>query len=776
MKTKNKVSFILLLLSCLVCLGRELIIGSEAIQKPQIIFTDSYGRQHFDDKNPFVPLDSIFGSFTGLEPNRTYTILVKGPDKKIISSSTSTADENGIIPTRALWWDIGVTYENGVGEINRDFLKYKYTCVLKQGERTVHEKNIPISANTGKSFIYSSDKNGNPRNTFRLHEENVYLSGKFYRKGKNMNTPLKLYIYLLKDRCSWRTGDYPEDLAVQKYVKKSPGDQEVLEFTQLIWQQDDMEAGSYDIVLTTNSFGILFQEHDLIDDNYGVGFSVIAGDAGRAGNNDIIRPLACQAPPISPGTGMLAEPHPPVYKDYFAPIEDVWAAVNLPGLNYTDKTARLYVIPGSPGKELADKALLNDVSGGYEEVIIQPGCGNILYTRLWHKPVIREQGYDVVLDFPPFGIYNRGRDILDTGDAGGFHVPEKWVCLESVSFNHSRNSIYSDAITIRRSGEMNVQVPEWTMGKQASPAAYIANSRVTLKPVFKAAPGISSVQIKAYKNSGGFVDLKERKILFYNNGESYPSYLDVYFDTPERIKSFYQAWDWYLYRVNNDNSKEESHIVTTVNKVYIVLAVPQGPWTTGEKTAPWARVLDISTRIAENESSAEGAAGKINRFLYEAVGASYDRDNKRYSTDGESSVYSNFKLTAFLDNIPHVNGVNCYDMAKALVIFSNALGCCLDLRYCRNFGALNCVKPVGINDWDCSIYFYNHAFAAHGYKIFDASIKIDTWGDRAKPPFRETWMTNIPWWIYTEALVKKKPRSQPLYPEIVSFEIEDSKE
>jgi len=508
-----------------------------------------------------------------------------------------------------------------------------------------------------------------------------------------------------------------------------------------------------------------------------LGLSQLTAD--KKGKGAIHMELACQAPVSNEMVGALDEPHDPIYKDYFSPMEEIWVALESNKHDIEARKARIYVIKHNNTNPLQNGEKLEDVSGGSEEVLLQPERTHAVFKRVWCKPGIREEGYDVVIDFKnssgQYGTYDEGLDILDSGKKGGFYVPKKWVCLESVSFNHSKNSINSDAITIRISSEMNVRTPEWTRGRHADPAAYIANSPVTLKPVFKAASGISSVQIKAYKNSGDLSDSKKQKILFYTNGESYPSYLDLYLDTPKSIKSFYQAWQWYLCRVNNDNSKEEIHIATTVNKVYIVLAVPQGPWTTGEETAPWARVLDIATRIAADEDSPESAAGKINRFLYEAVGASYYRNSTRYSTNKKSSVFSNFKLTAFLDNIPNVNRVNCYDMAKALVIFSNALGCNLNLRYCRNFGALNCVKPVGINDWKCSLFFYNHAFAAHGHNVFDASIKMDTWGDQGKPPFRETWLINIPWWRYKEIVLKKSSIPESYYPKIVLFEIKDSK-
>lgn len=135
--------------------------------------------------------------------------------------------------------------------------------------------------------------------------------------------------------------------------------------------------------------------------------------------------------------------------------------------------------------------------------------------------------------------------------------------------------------------------------------------------------------------------------------------------------------------------------------------------------------------------------------LYYCAGGAYDSCNgaPSYTDDGGSSP---FKLTLWLNN--HLGGgvgsVNCYDMGKAVVVFSNALGCGASYAFTYPFGYLNCIQPVGrgwtnnpfyLNpNWDPNPIvdgawsenqgrsrFGNHAFARwNGTYIYDASAGI----------------------------------------------------
>jgi hypothetical protein len=217
------------------------------------------------------------------------------------------------------------------------------------------------------------------------------------------------------------------------------------------------------------------------------------------------------------------------------------------------------------------------------------------------------------------------------------------------------------------------------------------------------------------------------------------------------------------------------HIATTMHKIYIILNEPQYPWGVYEGRAPWLRVLDIACLEAEGAVNPLAAAAKITRYLYS--------DKKIKATYTTASSYSKnntpaggFRLADFLNKIPKgVGKVNCYDMGKALVTFSNALGCGLDLMYFKSVNIdpikLNRVRPVG---WDTDRgnpdNFENHAFTEMENKVFDASIKINRSG--IKKYFHPIWITGISKGRYLKLLVEKADITEP---EITEFEIEAKK-
>jgi hypothetical protein len=510
--------------------------------------------------------------------------------------------------------------------------------------------------------------------------------------------------------------------------------------------------------------------------------------------------LACQAPPQDL-SGMVIGAPTPTYKDVFSANEQVWVAVNpyIGGGSFAYKEARLYVVNHRKKTDWHDGASLNDVSGGYEAVIIKPGNANLNYTRVWNSPSVREEGYDVVVDFAPFGIYDKGQDIVDGLNKTGFHVPELWVCLESVSFNHDPDSSSSDAINIRMSCTEDVHVPEWKKAQKSYPAAYIKKSKITVKAVFSAAPGVTSARIKAVTRMGRLKNILAETVSF-NNGTSGPVYFEVASHTPTRIKSFIQEWQWYCDDVNGSRFPK-IHLGDSGNKVFVVLEQPQAPWTTTGQTEPWVDALEISCWWARGTRTPEDAAAKIAKQLFKNVGGLYDNEwgmpYYPYSFD-----FSQFALTDFLANIPDVGLVNCYDMGKSLVTLSNALGCGLFYRYSNPFGYLNCIyaigrgwtnnpfyentdpiyhlvnEPIVPGDWcwdEGRSFFGNHAFGSIGDNIFDACLTVDTDKDPDDgPTFKETWMINVPWEVYKDKVIDDYPAFEwgsTGSPEIKSFNI-----
>jgi hypothetical protein len=469
-------------------------------------------------------------------------------------------------------------------------------------------------------------------------------------------------------------------------------------------------------------------------------------------------PLACQAPPHHRGGHIVIGDPDPVYKDYFGAAEEVWVAVAPNGGKVMPvyKMARIYIVHHQPESKWVEGKPLCDVSGGYETVAVRADCGRLSYTLAWSRPTVREDGYDVVVDFPPLGYYTVGLDIVDGLEDRGFFVPELWVLLESISFSHHPFDNSADALDIRLNYDEAVRVPEWQRGEPAFPAAYIGSIKITVKAVFSAADSVKSATITAYTRTGNLGSLERRRLSF-RNGHSGPVYFQVSGRTPESIRSFYQAWDWHIQEVNQRKIPDtDTYIGRSTNRIYVVLREPQPPWTKGGHTAPWAEALHLACGWAEKETTVEGAAAKISRHLYHGLGGSYSRTPQYVDVNC-------LRLTKLLANIPGIGSVNCKDMAQSLVTFANVIGGNLAYSFCDRFGRLNCVKLIG-RDCSCQEKFDDHAFASLGDRVFDACLTVSE-ECRSCP---DTWMTDIPWDDYIKAVIK---RGQPSHPKTFPFGI-----
>jgi hypothetical protein len=373
------------------------------------------------------------------------------------------------------------------------------------------------------------------------------------------------------------------------------------------------------------------------------------------------------------------------------------------------------------------------------------------------------------------------------------------ICLESITFNHDKNdNSGADAINIRKNFNEPVHIPEWERGEKTFPAAYIINKNITIVARFSINKSVKfNAKIWAETIIGqlGYVEEKEVK---FQDGKSELIPFNVFGTTPGKITSFFQEWRWYFQDINNDESLP-MEIGDSKNKVYVILAEPQSPWKTSGQTEPWTDALDWSCKWANCETAPEGAAGKITKALFKTIGGLYDtlEGRARYTdldgTDGEGAP---FALTNFIDYFPKVGVVNCNDMGKSLVTFSNVVGCGMSYQSVYYLGGyLNCIYAIG-RGWNNNPFyelsghspivgrncgersgrtsFSYHTFGSISSNVFDASLTVDTDSSPDCPPFTETWMINQPWDRYKKRLIDRSPKlSRPvtLNPVIISFDI-----
>jgi hypothetical protein len=624
-------------------------------------------------------------------------------DGEIISRSSFTPDRRGIIPTAALWWDVGVEYaESRVGRLNLPALfQHRYWCRLIHRKKTVGEWPVQIRAVEGREpIVYSSDRRGRPLNGFVHRKENVYVAGRNFPEGA------KVRIYVVRDRYAWETGDRLEPVRGEATVVRL--DERQRNFTALVWPGKATEVGSYDVVVEYATDNRVFEQRDLTDSHRAVGFTVFAPlpSPGPSPPGHVETELACQAPPQDSSGNVIGAPNP-VYKDVFAPVEEVWVAVNpnVGGGNYVGQSARLYVVGDKPQSGWADGTLLFDVSGGYETTVIQPGCANVNYTRVWASPIVGN--YDVIVDFAPFGSYNVGQDMIDSLDKKGFVVPVDWICLESVSFDHNAGSSSSDGINIRINKSSDVVVPEWKKAKKTYPAAYVRNRTIKVKAVFSAGAGVNYCTIRAGVGSGSLGSVGQETVWF-TSGSSGTVSFDVAGTTPNEIRQFYQKWDW-EYEDINGSGTSQAHFASSKNKVYVVLADPLSPM-----AEPWVGgVLDRACWWASGESSEADAVAELTDGAYAHTGKTYYGGDSHAPSD-------TFYLTTFLQE----SWADCRDMSAYLHTLCRAVGISpVQMRRIQGSFDTKPILAIGNTSWAATSWYFHRV--GHYGNVYDACLMLN---------------------------------------------------
>ncbi|MCP4156488.1 MAG: hypothetical protein GY757_52730, partial [bacterium] len=364
-----------------------------------------------------------------------------------------------------------------------------------------------------------------------------------------------------------------------------------------------------------------------------------------------------------------------------------------------------------------------------------------------------------------------------------------WIRLEEVSFNFDPRYNLYDAINIRMNDEEDVKVPEWKRDRDGAPypAAYIKDREIMIKVKFRAHPSFNKFKIKIRADSTeGVLGNITSQFVSFSKGYSteQTSIFRIKCRTPKAITTFPQEWDWHCEDVNLPNFNH--HIGTSRNKIYILMDEPQHPWSETGNTEPWVEVLDISCNWAKGATTAEDVAGKITRCLYNKTNCFYlvgDNKSKLFKDKGwqlDMNMFTGQKseyplnLIRFLKTIPDRQtcvpkkikySVLCYDMAKALVSFSNVLGSQLTYRVSKKIGELNCIKPIG-RAWTCKDSFGTHAFAGLGDIVFDACLIAGTPQGKY---VNEAWMVNIPWNKYKEKIAQNA--SSPHDPKVYTVAI-----
>ena len=330
------------------------------------------------------------------------------------------------------------------------------------------------------------------------------------------------------------------------------------------------------------------------------------------------------------------------------------------------------------------------------------------------------------------------------------------IDLTHIKFDHTSGDS-ADGIDICENATTDITVPEWVKDGQNKPAAYKRQINITVQAKFSISPSVATTaKIRATTSDAILGSLGEQTVSFSGGESGYVSFTPAML-THDNVGYDTVTWQWKIRDIGGQGRAEININSSGPHKIYVVLDTPTDPM-----VEPWTEVLDIACYAAAGMNTKAAATWSIWNDFYNSAGAYYDVNNgeSQYTTDGETGP---FNLTSWLEEYSFVYIVNCYDMAKSVVTFANALGCGTDNSYVSSFGYLNCVKPVGRgwtnnpfyenpnynpnqivpDDWDINdgrSGFGNHAFCRLSSDIYDASggqVDVDGTPDAAPHTARE---------------------------------------
>lgn len=293
------------------------------------------------------------------------------------------------------------------------------------------------------------------------------------------------------------------------------------------------------------------------------------------------------------------------------------------------------------------------------------------------------------------------------------------LALRTIEFNHDPNSAVTSAMNIRRNKDFEVLVPEYDSAVPRSPAescaaysiADTARQSVFIRVTFgiPAAVGTTTYEVRAL-GGGVMGPLAPVAVVFADGNTVATVELPLNKRTFSAIGLHDISWRW---QVKFKHTWLD--LVGTAHRIYIVLAVPNAPWTQefADKRNPWTDLLDESCARAAGARTAVDAARKLVAAINSRYALRYDiiKGSIRYGFIGFNSP---FALTNWIEYVirggaptdpkfcptsaeqyPDYLIVNCNDCAASLALMGKVVGAPLEYFFHQPFGYLNYVEPIG---------------------------------------------------------------------------------
>ncbi len=436
MKTIKYLVFLLIILffSCSPRLNQESESGDYDYTKTKVNFLNDKGKGEFKELENG---ESLMLSFEGLQPNAPVEAFLLDDKNNEWSYARVYANKKGMIAPFLFWYQSGV-----IGGTNREidfkpnpsfetfeqaekyFLKHQLRIELRDLKGNVFQKHtIPFSKRKS-AFIYPSNSKGILWNAFNLLEEDLYVTGKGFPSGTEIN------LYLVPNQYQWNEGDPLKDTRNEKeYLKTIKIGSGKNSFTTKILNKGTGRPGAYDIVakINGNPRDLRLTRNDIIsfhEDTAIVLYMII--------NGNIV---------VESAGRMKGGPAKFEFSDAFEKNEDVYGAVDpsdVPAVHAGGNYAAYYVVEDQPNTYWDGASpVLTDVSGGIEIQRVKYWCINASRRLIWPNATQAQgiKGYDVIVDFgatpantsSDFVIdnnYDKGTDFIDGYNDVGFYVLE----------------------------------------------------------------------------------------------------------------------------------------------------------------------------------------------------------------------------------------------------------------------------------------------------------------------------------------------------------------
>jgi hypothetical protein len=236
--------------------------------------------------------------------------------------------------------------------------------------------------------------------------------------------------------------------------------------------------------------------------------------------------------------------------------------------------------------------------------------------------------------------------------------------LTTITFNHDPSSTSNSAMNVRRNKDFEIPIPEHDRANPRTPressAAYAiaetAETTVFIRVTFRIpSPSNPTYEVQA---TGGDVlgQLDPIQVMFTELATSQAVDIPLTHKNFTEIGSYDITWHW-LYRPVGSPSWQP--LTTTSHRIYLVLAVPQSPWTQtfGDKRNPWTDLLNECCQMAAESKSAVTATKKITQKIYKDYNLFYDivQGSPRYDF---STTNSSFDLTNWINYVLKGNAPN----------------------------------------------------------------------------------------------------------------------